>query len=65
LEGQPDDVDWPEIVVFQAFPEQLWCDWFPIVHGSFAWIITNNSIYNDCLLSALILLDVMGQKKGK
>lgn len=51
LERQPDNVQRPEVVVFQALPEEFGRDGLPVVHGAFAGVFSDDAVDHDDFLA--------------
>ena len=46
LEADAEDVDWPEVEIFHALPEETWGEWFSVVHGGFGRVFADDAVYH-------------------
>lgn len=56
LEHEAEDVEWPEIVIGHALPEEFGGDGLAVVHVALGWIFTDYSVDHDNFLSVLVLI---------
>lgn len=52
LERESQDVQWPEIKVFETLPQQLGRDLFPVVHIGLGRVLSNDPVDDDSLFPA-------------
>jgi hypothetical protein len=55
LEEESDDIKRPEIEVAHALPQKLRSDWLTVVHAALRWILANDSVDDDLLLTVTML----------
>lgn len=51
LEDRTQGIQWPKIILLETVPEKSGCDGLSVVHTRLAWILAQDSIDNDSLLS--------------
>ena len=49
--GQADQVQWPQVVVLEAFPKAVPCDCLAVVHVTLTGVVSEDTVDQDCLLS--------------